>query len=481
MMKKLIQTGVAAMTAICMVVGLCAAMTKSVPVQAAGEQTNWTFSSVAVEDGTHGYNAPDATTITERIALGNSKFSGYVKFNSAVGSAMLSQNFSMPSLCFGVNTTNDIWGTSFIKFALVTANGDTYLAGGTGNNEQWIFRDQAVQAGEEIFLQVAFDYIDKDNDNAADDLQMKVWINGTQMTQVQEGYGNWNMLASSDDVCVMNYVQDNNPVSAYVMVHGGQDGAGTIIGNATVRSAHDLTVAGLENGKTYCGAATATVATTAADGLIVKDLDKVTVNGTPVALTDGSFTLAAGLGDATVVVTDKKGTTQTYAVTVNNGHDWGTTYVSNNDATCKDDGTKSLQCTACGLMDTNKVADPGSKLDHVFETYVSNGDATCVADGHETAECKFGCGEKDTRVAQGSATGEHDYGTDNKCTVCGAEKPNDNQNGGATTGGATTGGVATGDGSVATGDYSSIGFMLLLIVTAVASVAVIFRKRIMKQ
>ena len=481
MMKKMIQVGVATMTAICMVLGLSAAMTKSVPVQAAGEQTNWTFSSVAVEDGTHGYNAPDVTTITETVALGNSKFSGYVKFSSAVGSAMLSQNFSMPSLCFGVNTTNDIWQTGFVKFALVTANGDTYLSGGVNASNQWIFRDQAIHAGEEIFLQVAFNYIDKDNDTVADDLQMKVWVNGTQQTQVQQGYGNWDMLASSDDVCVLNYVQNTNPVTAYVMVHGGQNGAGTITGNATVRSVHDVTVTSIENGKTYCSAVTATVATSATDGALVKDLDKVTVNGSPVSLTEGSFTIAAGSGDTTVVVTDKKGATQTYNVTVNDGHAWGTEYVSNNDATCKEDGTKSLQCTACDLVDTNKVVDAGSKLDHVFETYVSNEDATCVADGHETAECKFGCGEKDTRVAQGSATGEHTYGTDDKCTVCGTDKPNANPNGGATTGGATTGGAATGGSGVATGDYSSVGVMLLLMVVAVATAAVIFRKRIMEQ
>ena len=44
---------------------------------------------------------------------------------------------------------------------------------------------------------------------------------------------------------------------------------------------------------------------------------------------------------------------------------------------------------------------------HSFTHYVSNNDATCTEDGTETAACDNGCGATDTRVVQGSALG-HD-------------------------------------------------------------------------
>ena len=78
-----------------------------------------------------------------------------------------------------------------------------------------------------------------------------------------------------------------------------------------------------------------------------------------------------------------------------------TKYVSNNDATCQADGTKTAKCDyGCGATDT--VADEGSKLTHKFTKYVSNNDATCQADGTKTAECDYGCGTTDTIADEGS-------------------------------------------------------------------------------
>ena len=72
-----------------------------------------------------------------------------------------------------------------------------------------------------------------------------------------------------------------------------------------------------------------------------------------------------------------------------------TNYVSNNDAKCGIDGTKTATCdNGCGEKDT--IADVGSKLEHKYTNYVSNNDATCKADGTKTATCDNGCGEKDT-------------------------------------------------------------------------------------
>ena len=76
-----------------------------------------------------------------------------------------------------------------------------------------------------------------------------------------------------------------------------------------------------------------------------------------------------------------------------------TNYVSNNDATCTADGTKTAKCDNCYKTDT--VADKGSKTAHSFTNYVLNYDATCIADGTKTAKCD-NCTATDTVVAEGS-------------------------------------------------------------------------------
>ena len=98
-----------------------------------------------------------------------------------------------------------------------------------------------------------------------------------------------------------------------------------------------------------------------------------------------------------------------------------TNYISNGDATCTEDGTKTAKCdNGCGETDT--VVDEGSALGHSFTNYKSNGDATCTADGTKTAECDHGCGETKTVVDEGSALGHSDKvgDRDHNCDICGA-------------------------------------------------------------
>ena len=72
-----------------------------------------------------------------------------------------------------------------------------------------------------------------------------------------------------------------------------------------------------------------------------------------------------------------------------------TNYVSDGNATCEADGTKTAVCDRDGCEETHTVADTDSKLDHSFTDYKSNGDATCTADGTKTAKCDR-CDETDT-------------------------------------------------------------------------------------
>ena len=82
-------------------------------------------------------------------------------------------------------------------------------------------------------------------------------------------------------------------------------------------------------------------------------------------------------------------------------------YVSNNDATCEQDGTKTARCVRYGTggcTETDTVTDTGSKLGHLFEDYVSNNDATYAHDGTKTAKCvRYDqCGETHTMPDEGS-------------------------------------------------------------------------------
>lgn len=73
-------------------------------------------------------------------------------------------------------------------------------------------------------------------------------------------------------------------------------------------------ITGLENGKIYCDTVEFEVSDN--DGIASVQVDGV--EWTPG--TDGKYTLAAGIGDVTVVVTDHTGNTENVTVTVNNGH-----------------------------------------------------------------------------------------------------------------------------------------------------------------
>ena len=82
-------------------------------------------------------------------------------------------------------------------------------------------------------------------------------------------------------------------------------------------------------------------------------------------------------------------------------------YVSDNNATCEQDGTKTAKCVRYGTggcTATDTVTDTDSKLGHLFEDYISNNDATYARDGTKTAKCvRYDqCGETHTVPDEGS-------------------------------------------------------------------------------
>ena len=109
---------------------------------------------------------------------------------------------------------------------------------------------------------------------------------------------------------------------------------------------------------------------------------------------------------------------ETHTVTIENsalGHDFlEENYVSNGNATCEQDGTKTAQCVRYGsgsCRETHTKTDTGSALGHDFldEDYVPNGDATCEQDGTKTARCvrygSGGCQKTHTKSDEGSVLG----------------------------------------------------------------------------
>ena len=85
----------------------------------------------------------------------------------------------------------------------------------------------------------------------------------------------------------------------------------------------------------------------------------------------------------------------------------GQEYVSDNNATCEQDGTKTAKCVRYGTggcTATDTVTDTDSKLGHLFEDYISNNDATYARDGTKTAKCvRYDqCGETHTIPDEGS-------------------------------------------------------------------------------
>lgn len=125
-------------------------------------------------------------------------------------------------------------------------------------------------------------------------------------------------------------------------------------------------------------------------------------DGTKTATCDNG----CGTTDTITDVGSKAGNSTSIKVTVYDGHKYGN-YISDNNATCQVDGTKTATCdNGCGK--TNTITDTGSKKDHSYSNYVSNNDATCEVDGTETANCDYNCGKTDIRTDIDSKLG-HKY------------------------------------------------------------------------
>ena len=167
-----------------------------------------------------------------------------------------------------------------------------------------------------------------------------------------------------------------------------------------------------------------------------KSLNKVIIPGSVTTIGDYTFYNCTKLASVTVPVSvtsignnvfhyDNNGVSQklnlvtikcyqdsyAYTYAVNNGfrreliaenHSF-TNYISDNNAGCVTNGTKTALCN-CGCGATNTIVDENSKLGHLFENYISDGNASCLKDGTKTAKCNR-CNVTDTVTEEDSALG----------------------------------------------------------------------------
>ncbi len=177
-------------------------------------------------------------------------------------------------------------------------------------------------------------------------------------------------------------------------------------------------------------------ATCTQDGTKTAKCERCTATDT---VTDEDSALGHDMSDATCTEVSKclrDGCEHTVGNAL--GHNFAN-YVSNNDATCTQDGTKTAKCESCSVTDTqtdentvlgHDMSDAtctevskclrdgcehtvGNALGHNFANYVSNNDATCTQDGTKTAKCES-CSVTDTQTDENTVLG-HDM-IDATCT-----------------------------------------------------------------
>ena len=157
----------------------------------------------------------------------------------------------------------------------------------------------------------------------------------------------------------------------------------------------------------------------------------VTVGG--VALTKGSSTYTYSARDGQVYIYGDAITGNIIISAVATAHQWSKDNIVVVGPSCTSQGVQSKCCLVCGLSSGNTGVAPKG---HKFVNYVSNKDATCSKDGTKTATCaNAGCSATNTVTDKGSrlshtATGrrvgvkaatctEEGYTGDMMC-VCGA-------------------------------------------------------------
>lgn len=128
---------------------------------------------------------------------------------------------------------------------------------------------------------------------------------------------------------------------------------------------------------------------------------------TPCTVTSTTTATCTSAGTTTYTATLGKYSSVKNVASTKLSHKY-TNYISDDNATCIHDGTKTAECDyGCGTKDT--ITDEGSKLEHRYTNYVSNDDADCQQAGTKTAECDYGCGTTKTVTDEDNPQRSHSF------------------------------------------------------------------------
>ena len=113
----------------------------------------------------------------------------------------------------------------------------------------------------------------------------------------------------------------------------------------------------------------------------------VTVGGVVLSQSDSTYTYKPGTGSILIKADAVTGDIIISAVATE--HQWSSDYVVEYGPSCTSSGSQSIRCQVCGYTTGSQGI---GATGHKFVNYVSNGDATCAKDGTKTATCSnFGC------------------------------------------------------------------------------------------
>ncbi len=170
-------------------------------------------------------------------------------------------------------------------------------------------------------------------------------IRSIRYAYISENYSQEEFDAAKDSIDWQAYSQpvvlDKETGYVYAEITDNAGNVTYICTDELVRDDTDPKIRGVEDHKTYCEAQTVMVTD--------EHLDTVTVNGTAVTLTDGTYALVADGTVYTIIATDKAGNTTTVTVKVNNGHTFPEQWTVEKEATEKEPGRQYKICEICGI------------------------------------------------------------------------------------------------------------------------------------
>ena len=241
----------------------------------------------------------------------------------------------------------------------------------------------------ERFYKEARTVVIQGNDNSKEAVGIEYLLSDRELTESEldaktfEAYGGAFLIEPDHEWIIYAKLTDPAGNTRYI------NSAGIVLDAAAP------VISGIENGKTYCAAQTVKVS----DRYDVT----VTVNGSPVTLTDGKFTLSPAEGTQTVAAADRAGNQAEMTVTVNAGHTGG-------EATCKEQAV----CKYCGESYGDLNLD-----NHTGGTEIRDAkEASCAKAGYTGDTYCKGCGEKLSDGKAVSMLPHTDKDKNHFCDVC---------------------------------------------------------------